>query len=224
MSQYEIEVKSLLVSKENAEALKSALADKGFDINSPKTSSQLNHYFTYEHLEAFHEKVLPYIPEEKKESFSETMANGSNFSIRTREANGETLLVVKASLGSDSSSNGVARKEFEIGVPLTLQELDQLLLDAGLKYQAKWSRQREAYSRGSVVVCLDKNAGYGYLAEFEKIIDNPLLVDPTREELLTLMGEVGAEELSQERLERMFAYYNEHWPEYYGTDKTFTVE
>jgi len=30
--------------------------------------------------------------------------------------------------------------------------------------------------------------------------------------------------LPNDRLERMFAYYNEHWQEYYDTDKTFVVK
>jgi hypothetical protein len=38
------------------------------------------------------------------------------------------------------------------------------------------------------------------------------------------MKSVGAEELNQDRLARMFAFYNAHWPEYYGTEKVFTVE
>jgi hypothetical protein len=39
-----------------------------------------------------------------------------------------------------------------------------------------------------------------------------------------LMKECGVEELPQERLERMFAFYNTHWPDYYGTEKIFTIE
>jgi hypothetical protein len=38
------------------------------------------------------------------------------------------------------------------------------------------------------------------------------------------MKELGVKELDQKRLERMFAFYNTHWPEYYGTDKIFTIE
>lgn len=37
------------------------------------------------------------------------------------------------------------------------------------------------------------------------------------------MRSLGAQELPGDRLECMFAYYNQHWPEYYGTDKIFTV-
>jgi adenylate cyclase class IV len=46
-----------------------------------------------------------------------------------------------------------------------------MLLDSSFEYQAKWSRQREEYSAGDMNICLDKNAGYGYLAEFEKVLD-----------------------------------------------------
>jgi hypothetical protein len=38
------------------------------------------------------------------------------------------------------------------------------------------------------------------------------------------MAKLGVEELPQDRLERMFAHYNAHWPEYYGTEKVFVIE
>jgi hypothetical protein len=38
------------------------------------------------------------------------------------------------------------------------------------------------------------------------------------------MQELGVDELAQDRLARMFAHYNQNWPDYYGTDKTFTIE
>jgi hypothetical protein len=38
------------------------------------------------------------------------------------------------------------------------------------------------------------------------------------------MKQVGVVELGQARLERMFAHYNTHWPEYYGTENIFTIE
>jgi len=38
------------------------------------------------------------------------------------------------------------------------------------------------------------------------------------------MKRAGLEELDQARLARMFAYYNAHWSEYYGTEKIFVIE
>jgi len=38
------------------------------------------------------------------------------------------------------------------------------------------------------------------------------------------MAALGVQELPNARLERMFTYYNQHWQEYYGTDKVFTIE
>ena len=113
--------------------------------------------------------------------------------------------------------------EFEERVPLTLHELDQKILDAGFRYEAKWSRAREEYVCRGITVCLDKNAGYGYLAEFEKIVDDPNAILSAQGDLRALMADVGVEELPQERLERMFAFYNQHWPEYYGTNKVFVI-
>ncbi len=87
-----------------------------------------------------------------------------------------------------------------------------------------WSRQREAYQLGAITICLDKNAGYGWLAEFEIMADDDSLSVNQTAALRSLMTELGVEELPQERLERMFAHYNANWRDYYGTELTFTVD
>jgi len=115
--------------------------------------------------------------------------------------------------------------EFDEEVPnLSLDALDALLLKSGFKYQAKWSRDREEYKTGGISVCLDRNAGYGYVAEFERMVESAEESKNAKQDLLQFMKQMSVEELPQERLERMFAYYNAHWLEYYGTDKIFVID
>lgn len=222
MSQYEIEIKSLLSGPEKAAQLREQIREKGgVLINSSK---QLNHYFITPDIKKFRDKLSPRVEESKKELFRKILDEGKNFSIRTRDADGKIILVVKASIGTDTSANGVSRMEFESEMKMTLDELDELLLDAGLEYQAKWSRERKEYKLGDTNICLDKNAGYGCLAEFERMVEDPTLVDAAKKELLEIMADFGVEELPQARLERMFAYYNANWRDYYGTEKIFNVD
>lgn len=220
--QYEIEIKSLLGDKTRADVLNKKICERGGKLVSK--NKQLNHYFTISDTSKFKNIFLPYINESKKDLFIKIIEEGSNISIRTRDADGKVLLVIKASVGDDSSSNGVSRIEFETEMKMTIEELDKILLDAGLKYQAKWSREREEYKLNDINICLDKNAGYGYLAEFEKVVHDKSLMDSVKNELLNLMYEFGVEELPQDRLERMFAHYNNHWQDYYGTEKVFNIE
>lgn len=222
MSQYEIEIKSLLGSPERASSLRERIASKGGVLK--RKNNQLNHYFVLKDVNEFKEKLSLYLKDEYQIKFNKILEEGSDFSVRTRDTNGEVLLVVKASIGDDSSSNGVSRMEFEAQMPMKLEKLDQLLLEAGLEYQAKWSREREEYELGDVNICLDKNAGYGYVAEFERVIEDRLAAGNIRRELLDIMKEFEAEELPQDRLERMFGYYNQHWVDYYGTDKIFNIK
>jgi len=56
------------------------------------------------------------------------------------------------------------------------------------------------------------------------MISDEKLLDEARASISSLMESLGVQELPQDRLERMFAFYNAHWPEYYGTDRIFTVE
>ena len=221
---YEVEIKSLLGSKDRADALKQNLAKAYPDMKLVGTGKQLNHYFNVPaDISLLVKNVLPIISADKKESLDHILNQGKKISLRTRDADGKVILVLKASIGDDSSSNGVKRVEFEAVVPITLAQLDQVLLDSGATYQAKWSREREEYSANDMHVCIDRNAGYGYLAEFEKVVQNEIDVDKAHTDILAVMKMLGFEELPQDRLERMFAHYNSHWADYYGTEKTFTI-
>lgn len=222
---YEVEIKSLLGSQDKADKLKKDLVALFPDTKMISKGKQLNHYFnTPKDLADLVFKLDEYIPGEKKRTFEDVLKHGEKMSIRTRDADGKVILVIKASVGDDTSSNGVKRIEFESVVPLKLAELDQILLDAGCTYQAKWSREREEYGTGDMHVCLDRNAGYGYVAEFEKVTDDDKILDKVRVDLLEIMKRLDVVELPQDRLERMFAHYNSHWGEYYGTDKIFNIE
>ncbi len=226
MTSYEIEIKSLLGSEEKAQELKQRLTKLDPTLKLLSQNKQLNHYFVDGDVQILYASLARFLAPEEQERLKEIVSLGSDFSIRTRLINDERLIfVIKASQDEGISHNAVSRLEFEVEVKgMTQEVLDQLLLDAGFRYQAKWSREREEYRCADINVCLDKNAGYGYLAEFEKVVENETQIQQAREELKKAMDELGAEELPQERLERMFAYYNEHWPEYYGTNKVFTVE
>lgn len=221
-NQYEIEIKSLLGNKENADKLKAEISRQGGEMISK--NNQLNHYFILSNQDKFKDNLLPHIENSKKSLFEKILSEGADFSIRTRDTDGKVKLVVKASIGNDTSSNGVSRMEFEEEMQMSLDKLDKLLLDAGLEYQAKWSREREEYKLKDVNVCLDKNAGYGYLAEFERVVQDKSLVDSIKSELLGLMASLGVQELPQDRLERMFSYYNDNWRDYYGTGKIFNIK
>lgn len=224
MSHYEIEIKSLLGEKDAAEALKEKLCALDPETACISTNKQLNHYFEGGDMAALYGAAKHLFREEEQAKLKYIIEAGSEFSIRTRQKNDEVLLVVKAALDGGTSANTVSRLEFEEPVTLTLDELDTLLLEAGFDYQAKWSREREEYAYKGATVCIDKNAGYGYLAEFEKVVPQGGAVEGVRAELEALMAELGASELPQDRLARMFEYYNANWAEYYGTDKTFTID
>lgn len=223
-AKYEIEVKSLLGEADAAEKLRAGL--KRIDPSCTLVSSytQLNHYFEGGDAKTLVERLSPHVASGVAERMRR-IVDGEKISVRTREMNGVAKIVMKASLGSDSSDNGVVRMEVEEPVAgMSLDALDKEVLAVGYRYQAKWSRTREEYTTNDIAVCLDKNAGYGYLAEFEKVVHDSTGAEAARSDIDGLMQALGAVELPQDRLERMFAYYNKHWPEYYGTEKVFSVQ
>lgn len=224
MSHFEIEVKSLLGEKENADGLLEKMRVLDPELSIISQNKQLNHYFHNGDIHELYKKVEHLFIGEQHDKLKTVIERGEDFSIRSRQKDSEILLVVKASVDEGTSANTVKRIEFEEPVTISLDELDALLLDAGFEYQAKWSREREEYAYKGASVCLDKNAGYGYLAEFEKIVPSEDMAAAVHDEINTLMSELGVVELGQDRLARMFSHYNENWPEYYGTEKVFVIE
>ncbi len=225
MPSYEVEIKSLLGGKENAEALVARLQGRDPTLKPASFHKQLNHYFEGGDLCELYKNVEELLLEDKKEALKALSEKAQSSSLRTRQADDKVILVLKVSVDEGTSANTVGRMEFEVETPkLTLEELDNLILKSGFEYQAKWSRERTEYKFKDTNVTIDKNAGYGYLAEFEKVVDDETKVPETKMSLKKLMEELGVEELPQDRLERMFAYYNANWRDYYGTDKVFNIE
>jgi adenylate cyclase class IV len=221
MPSIEIEIKSLLGG--DAGQFKTVLHSLNPMLIG--TSKQLNHYFIDGDVHKLFLLLRNRLSPQDQARFTQAVESGKNYSVRTRLYNDRVLVIVKASIDHTTSANGITRIEFEAETAgLTLEELDNLLLEAGYRYQAKWSREREEYQIDNVNICLDKNAGYGYVAEFEIVVDDAVHAPQARQQIDRLMQKLGAIELPQDRLERMFAFYNANWQHYYGTDKTFTVD
>ena len=224
MPLFEIEIKSLLGTKDQADLLIEKLKNTDPNLQILGRHSQLNHYFTGGDLKLLYENLNSHINEEKKVNFQELVSKAKEYSVRTRLADDKVIFVMKLSVDDTTSSNGTARLEFESIVNLSLDELDAILLNSGFIYQAKWSRDRQEFTYKGKTVTIDKNAGYGYLAEFEAVIDDVSKTEETKNNLRSIMSELGVAELNQDRLARMFDYYNHNWQDYYGTDKVFTIE
>ncbi|MCA9365506.1 hypothetical protein KC723_01300, partial [Candidatus Kaiserbacteria bacterium] len=163
MSHFEVEIKSLLGELEKAEDLKQKMCALDPDCVCIATNKQLNHYFTGGDIHKLYKNTEHLFDGEQHKKIETITKKGETFSVRTRQRDDEVLLVIKASMDEGTSENTVARMEFEEPVSISLDELDQLVLDSGYEYQAKWSRDREEYKYKDTNVCIDRNAGYGYL-------------------------------------------------------------
>jgi hypothetical protein len=113
-------------------------------ITHEYSESQLNHYFEGGNLRHLLGTFREYISQEQAESLHRLSEEAKSFSVRTRGTPIQTIIVVKATVNDESSSNGTARIEWEVDLaPMTLDAMDALVLAAGFAYQAKWSRARE---------------------------------------------------------------------------------
>jgi adenylate cyclase class IV len=213
-----------------------------------KEESQTNHYFNFEGSNVRLVEALRDLPEaligdtrlSANNKIASHLANQS-ISVRTRYTKGEQpLLCIKSSKKDSSNSNNRLETDFKFSSILSHpnehsngeNKLDFVLIKRGLTIQAKWSRDRVVYQKNNFTVCIDKNAGYGYLVEVETIIDDNFEVNYnsdffTDKALLAIDNiakQLGLEELDSDRLNTMFKFYNENWRDYFGTDKVFEIK
>jgi adenylate cyclase class IV len=214
----EVEVKSLIGNDDRAAIALSRELDPYF----VSRERQRNHYFKADEISFA--KLAEMLPEFCSDFAKKINGAVTIPSVRTRETDGDSVyLIFKASIGSGSSENGSSRIEHETLLPINMESLDSLLESAGLTVRSKWSRDRWTYKKDGFTICLDKNAGYGWLVEVEKMATESEQ-QKVKGEVLAILQSFGLEELESDRLERMFAHYEATWGSYYGTDKTFTLE
>lgn len=225
MHKYEVEIKVLLTTKENRDKFKEKITHKLIDLKKVWNNSQLNHYFENWDFDKLKEKITLLIPKSKKQSFENIIDISWKHSVRTRFVDGDSILVIKLSVWSDTSANWVNRLEWEYRfTDMKIEELDKILLGSNFPYQAKWSRDREEYESRDINITIDKNAWYGYLSEFEIVVDTEKEAEKAEERIRKLLEELDVKELSQKRLARMFDFYNKNWEDYYGTEKFFNIK
>ncbi len=221
--QFEVEIKCLLGEKAKADALLAKIkVDPTFALHGK--NKQLNHYFDGGDPRKILKNLLSRLSKDQITQFQYVIDHGKNYSVRTRQADDKIIFVLKGAADETTSANGTARHEFEALLSdFSLDELDKIILDSGYRYQAKWSREREEYNYKNMIITIDKNAGYGYLAEVERVVGDESELERVKSEIREELVGLGLEELPQDRLARMFDYYNSHWQDYYGTDKTFVI-
>ncbi len=221
--QYEIEIKSLLGSRKAADALLQKVMAIDPSTRLVSEQHQLNHYYVGGELSDLARVMSDIIDAQMVDRIHEIAQQATSINVRTRQKNDRVLLIVKGSLDSTSAVHSHHRMEFEEVVPLTLAELDRRVELSGWQLEAKWQADRKLYETMGITLDLFFTPGYGYMAEFERVVHDDTDREAAHEQLVEVMRTLGVQEVSGDRLERMFAYYNQHWSEYYGTDKIFTV-
>jgi adenylate cyclase class IV len=224
--QYEVEVKVLLGDEKTAAKFLAALAKADPNFAKAAETNQLNHYFKSDgNKKALLDNVGPMLKKSDRASLEYMLNAYQDVTVRTRQANGSQILAIKAAKNGQDKDHALIRAEGDYTTNYkTIDELDAKVLAAGYTYLSKWSRWRRTYDYKDFTVMMDRNAGYGFVAEIELVVASENEAQTAKDKILAELSGLGFEELPQDRLGRMFAHYNQYWPEYYQTDKIFNVE
>lgn len=221
--QYEVEVKALLGSQDAADALLADMRKSQPDLAVTDRQTQLNHYFIDGDLGDLAQKFRDILSSEQVSQVAQLAENAKSFNVRSRQKNDIVLLIIKGSLDERSASHSNQRMELEFEVSMPIEHLDESILSAGFTLEAKWSAERTFYKYRDMTVDMIFSPGYGYMVEFEKVVQSEAEIAQARSDVLNVLAEFGLQEFDHMLIEKMYAYYNSHWQEYYGTKKVFSL-
>jgi adenylate cyclase class IV len=214
--QYEVEIRCLIPDPDRE------IQNLGLTIDKTAEYNQLNDYYVDGDIHQLAQNVQPVITKAQAKTLAEIIKNHNTFSVRARQNNDEVFFIVKATNGT-SANHGVQRAEFEVPVAQTLDQLKDIITASGYTVQARWMAHRTLY-RISNGITLNSYfcAGYGYGAEFELVVEAGQQAN-AETRVRDFAEQLGLEPVDPALMERMFAHYNAHWQEYYGTKKVFTL-
>lgn len=174
-------------------------------------SQQLNHYFDsspvsirtrYDSSTGF--EIVNKWTDDGKDSHNGTQRHELNLRV-TPTLNFNEMEVVEVTEGLSLES---AKYVLE-------NHVDKILLNTGLNYLSKWSRIRKTYRYENFIISEEVNAGYGKIIEIESANNSKVNIFT----ILEYGKSLGLKVLESDLLNKMFKFYNEHWEEYYMTDK-----
>ncbi len=223
-NKFEVEVKALLENQQIKDEFVTRLRRSDRDLKITKQSGQLNHYFDRNgDPKRLLSAVKPLLSASNFKGLWDIIRSSSRFALRTRKDT-NVRLIVKAAQAGEDEQHAITRLEGDyLATTESIDTLDQLILNSGYNFLSKWSRHRTEYLYKDYTICLDRNAGYGYMVEIEKVVDTQEAIIQARDAIFKELADLDLSELSQERIGRMFDFYNQHWRDYYGTKKTFVV-
>ncbi len=221
----EIEIKYLLADEGERDKLVDEL-NKHYPSSKVVRSSVVISYFFKPTKSKF--EILNFTKEILSTSdcnqLKNLIENSSEIDVRARSIDDIVYFVVKGAAEGDDPVHAVHRLEFETIIDLPLEELGKMIESAGVELASKWSSKRIFYELdANISMNTEFVSGYGYKAEIEVLIEDDES-EAVIEEIRQTAAKLNLDEADQKLFGRMYEYYNQHWQEYFNTDKVFPDE
>lgn len=108
-----------------------------------------------------------------------------------------------------------AREEVEVKIDNEYRnELLKLLNLLGYEVEIKWFRKRIETQYKGYYLTIDFSAGYGYIVEIEKMVEEESLIEKTKIELENILIDLGIDISPKEEFVEKYKDYKINWYEY----------
>jgi len=156
----------------------------------------------YEELLDFFKKEGEFVNEDEQETYY----FDAPFDLRIQRNNFFSKIWMKSGRIHDEH-----REETEIKFDRNdFERAEKMFLSLGYNVQIKWFRKRHNFKWQGIDVAIDFTKGYGYIIEFEKIVE-----ENEKEKTLGMLKEkfqlLNIPLTSREEFDQKFQYYKENW-------------
>ncbi|HUD06152.1 MAG TPA: hypothetical protein VMR18_04545 [Candidatus Saccharimonadales bacterium] len=159
---------------------------------------------------------------ERIEELENVINNSEEFVVRCRSLSDNVSFAVKGASAGKDPLHAENRLEFEAPLLKSLDEVNRIFQEAGLKIVSRWSGVRDSYSLdGTINAELEFMSGYGYKVELEILINDGESISSATEKLNELAKVLVLVKAKAGLLANMYEYYNANWQQYFDTSKVF---
>lgn len=143
--------------------------------------------------------------------------------VKCRSIDNVKYFTVKGASSGEDVVHATNRMELEVELDKELETINKIIVSSGIKLVSKWSSVRDFYVlENKLKADIEFVAGYGHKAELELVINDGESSEEAVAVIDELANKLGLFYASDELMGRMYKYYNQHWEEYFNTDKVFS--
>ncbi len=221
----EIEKKYLIADQDARDKLVAGFKDQFSQMEHTGTKTVISYFYKMAERDQILAAGTKLLDTDQLKDLTYLLDNTDEQIVKCRSVDDRVEFAVKGSPKGEDPVHAADRLEFEVVLDTELETINEALVSAGIELVSKWSSTREFYNLDADITAnIEFVSGYGHKAEIEMLVEEGDSTAEALQQIDRLAESVGLQPATDALMGRMYNYYNQHWPEFFNTKKTFSPE